>query len=256
MCAAGLAALFVTSDRNLYYLSGHQAFCPWHSTTRPTILVLPAVGDPVLLSHEVWKGAAIRDTWIGDVRGYTELAGVPTGMLVSLLREKGLAGARIGAELGLEQRLGHAGKRLPRAASRAAGRRVGRCSRLAVAAAHGQVAGGACLHAQGRRYHDAGVPERFQPAHAGHDARRRRARAGRGHPDRRRRRRIHLRELRSRHVYGPFVPAIGPAVAGRRPGLRRHGRGLSRLLVRFQPCRLVGPAGGGGRAHLGSRCIA
>lgn len=106
MRAKGLAALFLTSDRNIYYLSGHQPFQPWYSTTRPTLLIAPTDGNPILISHEVWKGAAMRDTWISDVRGYMELGGVPTKMLVSAFHERGLATARIGAELGLEQRLG------------------------------------------------------------------------------------------------------------------------------------------------------
>jgi len=106
MRARNLSALFITSDRNLYYLSGHQPPQPWYTTTRPTLLIAPVEGDPVLAAHEVWKGAAIRDTWIDDVRGYTELSGVPTNMVVSLFHELGLAEARVGVELGIEQRMG------------------------------------------------------------------------------------------------------------------------------------------------------
>lgn len=106
MRVRSLSALFITSDRNLYYLSGHQPFQPWYSTTRPTLLIASVEGGPVLVAHEVWKGAAIRDTWIDDVRGYPELSGVPTDMIVSLFHELGLAEARVGVELGLEQRMG------------------------------------------------------------------------------------------------------------------------------------------------------
>src|SRR3990170_4930056 len=77
MQARGLSALFIASDRNLYYLSGHQPVQPWHSTTRPTLLIVPIAAQPVLIVHEVWKGAAVRDTWLEDVRGYTELSHVP-----------------------------------------------------------------------------------------------------------------------------------------------------------------------------------
>jgi Xaa-Pro aminopeptidase len=106
MHARGLGALFVTSDRNLYYLSGHQPVQPWHSTTRPTLYIAPMDGDAVLVAHEVWKGAAIRDTWIDDVRGYAELSGVPFEMVASLFQELGISDTRIGVELGFEQRMG------------------------------------------------------------------------------------------------------------------------------------------------------
>ena len=106
MYAKKLSALFITSDRNLYYLSGHQPFQPWQSTTRPTLLIVPLEGTPVLISHDVWHGAATRDSWIDDVRGYSELDGVPVDMIASVVHEVGLADARIGVELGVEQRMG------------------------------------------------------------------------------------------------------------------------------------------------------
>ena len=106
MRAKGLAALFITSEHNLYYLTGHRAFCPWDSTTRPTALILPATGQPILISHAVWQGAAQRDALLPEVRGYTELTGIPIVLLTEALRELNLTHARIGVELGHEQRLG------------------------------------------------------------------------------------------------------------------------------------------------------
>jgi Xaa-Pro aminopeptidase len=106
MRAKGIAALFITSEHNLYYLTGHRPFTPWHSTTRPTVLILPAVGQPILFAHAVWLGAAQRDAWVPDVRGYTELTGLPLNLLADALRQLNLSHAAIGAELGLEQRLG------------------------------------------------------------------------------------------------------------------------------------------------------
>lgn len=112
MAERGLSGLFVTSEANLYYLTGHHPIQPWHSTTRPTVLLVPSGSSqggtpaPALLSHEVWKGAAVRDSWLQDVRGYTDLDGIPTEMLVALFRELDMADGRVGIEAGLEQRLG------------------------------------------------------------------------------------------------------------------------------------------------------
>ena len=106
MQSNGLSALFLTSDRNIYYLTGHQPAFPWYSTTRPTLLFLPLDGQPILISHEVWKGAAIRDSWFDDVRGYTSIVGVPTDLIISMFQECNLTREKVGLELGLEQRIG------------------------------------------------------------------------------------------------------------------------------------------------------
>lgn len=106
MRARGLSALFLTKDSNIYYLSGHQAIAPYYFCTRPVLLIAPIEGNPVLIEHEVWKQGAMMNTWVEDVRAYDELTGVPTGMLVSTFHELGLQAAKVGVELGLEQRLG------------------------------------------------------------------------------------------------------------------------------------------------------
>jgi Xaa-Pro aminopeptidase len=43
---------------------------------------------------------------LDDVRAYDELSFIPTDLIVSVFRELGLTTARVGAELGAEQRLG------------------------------------------------------------------------------------------------------------------------------------------------------
>jgi len=106
MRAKGLSALFLTKDSNIYYLSGHQTIAPYYFCTRPALLIAPVEGSPILVDHEVWKGGARLNTWVNDVRSYIELTGVPTGMLVSIFHELGLADAKVGVELGLEQRMG------------------------------------------------------------------------------------------------------------------------------------------------------
>ena len=106
LAAAGLDALFISGDRNLYYLTGHQPLGPTQSATRPTALLMPRTGAPVLVAPEAWAGAAAHDSWIADVVTYNSLEGIPNALLAGLFRQQGLAQGRIGAELGLEQRLG------------------------------------------------------------------------------------------------------------------------------------------------------
>ena len=101
-----LTALFLTSDKNINYLSGYQPFQPWYSTTRPTILIIPLESSPVLIVHAVWKGAAQCDSWISDIREYTNLDGVPNDMISSIFSELNLAQGSVGVEIGLEQRMG------------------------------------------------------------------------------------------------------------------------------------------------------
>jgi Xaa-Pro aminopeptidase len=106
MDTLSLDALFLTSDTNVYYLAGHQPFQPWYLTTRPVLLIIPRNAFPVLVVSNGFYGAATRDTWIEDVRTYSELQGGPVGELVNVIHSLGLQNARIGAELGTEQRMG------------------------------------------------------------------------------------------------------------------------------------------------------
>ena len=106
MKANNLSALFLTSEKNINYLSGCQPFQPWYSTTRPTILIIPFEGQPVLVVHAVWKGAAERDSWVSDIREYTNLDGVPKNMILSIFNELNLKQSIVGVEIGLEQRMG------------------------------------------------------------------------------------------------------------------------------------------------------
>ena len=90
MRTEGLDALFITEAANYTYFSGgHGDF----SFSRPTIMVLPQKGDPVLVVHDFFEHLmrlccncllVLKATW----------------------KELGLITGRIGAELGAEQRLG------------------------------------------------------------------------------------------------------------------------------------------------------
>ena len=105
MDAAGLDALFLTERSNYYYFTGHRS-AQYEHKMRPLAIVLPLNGDPaaVVYSRDL---AAIRSSagW-EDVRSYVD-GPFPVELLGEMLRSAGLdrRGARIGAELGTNERL-------------------------------------------------------------------------------------------------------------------------------------------------------
>lgn len=101
-----LDALLITAEANYNYFSGMRHFTPWTTFTRAVLLILPKEKPPVLIVQGFLREDATRDSWISDIRSYSELTGTPIGLLTDTLQELGLAEGRIGAELGFEQRLG------------------------------------------------------------------------------------------------------------------------------------------------------
>lgn len=104
---ADLDVLLVTGDfsagMNYYYLSGHLPRDYQLNFSRPHVMVLPRDGDPFLLVYGVNEENAREMSWVEDVRAY---APPFTGAaLADALRERGCSRARIGAELGSDQRI-------------------------------------------------------------------------------------------------------------------------------------------------------
>jgi Xaa-Pro aminopeptidase len=103
MRAKRLDALLITEASNFTYFSGgHGDF----SFSRPTIMVLPQKGNPLVIVHDFFDASQRRESWVDDIRPYKSIAGLPFGMLKDTCMELGLTTGRIGAELGTEQRLG------------------------------------------------------------------------------------------------------------------------------------------------------
>ena len=102
-----LDALMVTGDfsacMNYYYLSGHAPRDYQSNFSRPHVMVLKQDGRAALLVYNINKDNALETSWVQDVRIY----GPPFTYepLRALLLELGLEKARIGAELGADQRL-------------------------------------------------------------------------------------------------------------------------------------------------------
>lgn len=103
----GLDALMVTGDfsaaMNYFYLSGHMPRDYQSNFSRPHIMVLTKDGQPALLVYGVNEENARESSWVTDVRTYAPP--FSAGPLAGVLKDLGLGQARIGAELGVDQRL-------------------------------------------------------------------------------------------------------------------------------------------------------
>lgn len=104
MVDARLDGLFLATGTNLLYLSGYPGIEP--TLARPFFLIVPRAGEPILVVHAGRLAEARRFGWVDDVRPYAELSYAPLAVLAQAFSDAGLSRARIGAELGFEQRLG------------------------------------------------------------------------------------------------------------------------------------------------------
>lgn len=107
MDAEGIDVLLATGDfsagLNYYYFSGHQPRDYQLNYSRPHVMVLPRDGEPFLYVYNVNEQNARDLSWVDDVVRYNPpFAG---SGLAELLVRRGYGGARIGAELGTDQRV-------------------------------------------------------------------------------------------------------------------------------------------------------
>ena len=103
----GLDALLVSGDfsagMNYYWLSGHMPRDFQLNYSRPHVMVLPLSGEPFLYVYDVNVENARELSWVDDVVGYVPpFDGAALGRV---LHARGLASARLGVELGEDQRL-------------------------------------------------------------------------------------------------------------------------------------------------------
>ena len=99
----GLEALVISEKNNYWYFSGLISYQLDH-IQRPQICFLPS-GKPLLLVYGNDKAKAKALPWVGDVRAYTDVP-FPEEMIAGCLKEMGLGEAKLGFELGDDQRLG------------------------------------------------------------------------------------------------------------------------------------------------------
>jgi Xaa-Pro aminopeptidase len=103
----GLDALIVTGDfsasMNYFYLSGHMPRDYQSNFSRPHIMILTQDGRATLVVYKVNEENARECSWVSDVRTYAPP--LSADVLIATLRDLGLDGARVGAELGTDTRL-------------------------------------------------------------------------------------------------------------------------------------------------------
>jgi Xaa-Pro dipeptidase len=103
----GLDLLVLTGDfsagLNYYYLSGHLPRDYQLNYSRPHIMMLPLAGEPFLYVYGVNQANAADMSWVSDVAAYNPpFRGAD---LAAELARRGYGRARIGAELGVDQRV-------------------------------------------------------------------------------------------------------------------------------------------------------
>lgn len=103
----GLDGLMVTGDftaaPNYRYLSGHSPRDFQANFARPHIMLLTADGRAALVVYNVTAENAADTSWVTDIRQYIQPFQVDE--VIQACQDLGLSRGRIGAELGLEQRL-------------------------------------------------------------------------------------------------------------------------------------------------------
>lgn len=100
----GLDGLVVSEKNNYWYFSGLISYQLDH-IQRPQICILPKNGKPLLLVYGNDKAKARALPWVGEVRAYTDVP-FPEEMIFGCLKEMGRGEAKVGFELGDDQRLG------------------------------------------------------------------------------------------------------------------------------------------------------
>lgn len=105
MARSGLAALLLTTEADIHYLTGFATRF-WQSPTRPWFVVLPSAGDPVAVIPAIGAALMAR-TGVRDIRTWPSPDLVDDGvtLLAATLRELAPGPARIGLPQGPETQL-------------------------------------------------------------------------------------------------------------------------------------------------------
>jgi Xaa-Pro aminopeptidase len=95
---AKLDALIAVSPENTFYFSGVFIRTQISIRERLALVVIPRDGHETLIVCNIEESLARSQGWLPDVRIYTEFAESPIERLADVLRERGLAGGRLGVE--------------------------------------------------------------------------------------------------------------------------------------------------------------
>ncbi len=106
MAKQRMDGLLLTSMDNIRYFVGIDSTF-WESYTRPWFVLVPSAGNPVAIIPEIGR-AIIEQTWIEDIRSWPSPRPEDEGtsLVISAISELPRRHGRVGAELGMELRLG------------------------------------------------------------------------------------------------------------------------------------------------------
>jgi Xaa-Pro aminopeptidase len=100
----GLDALVVSARDNYWYFTGLISY-QFDHLMRPQIIVLPKGKKPLVLVYGNERAKAQALPWVDEVRSYVDVP-FPQEMISRSIKEMGLGEARLGFEMGDNQRLG------------------------------------------------------------------------------------------------------------------------------------------------------
>lgn len=107
MEAENFDAIMVTGDlsaaMNYRYFSGHLPRDYQSNFSRPHVMILPREGKPALIAYVLNEQDAKITSWVRNIRAYTQP--FTFRPVYDAIKELGLDGSTIGAELGVDQRL-------------------------------------------------------------------------------------------------------------------------------------------------------
>lgn len=97
--ANGLAAVVAMSPENFAYATGAYIMTVRDIRPRQGFAVLPSKAEPVALVCSIEHQQMQVESWIKDIRVYTEFVDEPVDALAVLLKDKGIASGKVGIDL-------------------------------------------------------------------------------------------------------------------------------------------------------------
>jgi Xaa-Pro aminopeptidase len=95
----GLEAIVAMSPENFTYASGAYVLTVKLIRPRQAFAVLPAKGAPFVIVCSIEETLTRDETWIDDIRTYTEFVDHPADVLANNLTKAGIVGGKVGIDL-------------------------------------------------------------------------------------------------------------------------------------------------------------
>ena len=95
----GLKAIVAMSPENFAYVTGAYIMTVRDIRPRQGFAMLPSKGEPAALVCSIERQQMEVESWIKDIRVYTEFVDEPVDALVALLKDKGITSGKVGIDL-------------------------------------------------------------------------------------------------------------------------------------------------------------